>query len=57
MCKSLFFQVGHLVDLSYNYYVNEQSTLLSLYHLTQHVLTLKSHHQAETLVMKRESDT
>ena len=57
VCKRLFFfEVGHTVDLSYNYYVKEQSTQLSIYHLMLHVSTLKSHHETKILVMKRKSD-
>jgi len=48
--------VGHPVDLSYNYYVKEQSTQLSMYHLMHRVSMLKAHHQDKTLVMKRKSD-
>ena len=47
-----FLGVRHHVTLSYNYYVNKQSTQLSIYHLMQHVRLLKGQNQAKILVIK-----
>jgi hypothetical protein len=45
------------VVLSYNYYINIQSTQLSMYLLMQHVLTFKKSCQAQILVIKSTKDT
>ena len=54
--KTLNVEDIHPVVLSYNHYLNRQSTQLSLYRLTQHVLTFKKSSSGSNTCYKKHKE-